>query len=66
MINTDRQYRAILSRMAREDPNTFLQRMYEAGLDRSDIEDMKHLINIARRANGYVESKDPLKLNGVC
>lgn len=55
----------MLLKMADEDPNHFLDHLYHSGMDQEDIHDLKYMIDIARRAKGYDESKDQLKLKQI-
>ncbi len=63
---TWRKLRYMLLKMAEEDPNHFLDHLYHSGMDKEDIIDLKYMIDIARRAKGYDESQDQLKLKQIC
>ncbi|MEE9493037.1 MAG: hypothetical protein V3W04_06625 [Gammaproteobacteria bacterium] len=56
---------AMLSKMAYEDPNNFIEYLYHSGMDVDDMRDLEYLVSIARRAPGYKKSKDQLKINGL-
>lgn len=54
----DKKSRALLVTMAKEDPNEFIQRLYHAGLDDDEREDLHYLLTLARRAPGYDARED--------
>lgn len=65
----DREFattRGILIAMAKEDPNTFLGCVSNAGLEDDDICGVEYLIAMARRAPGYDVRADMLRIRGVC
>ncbi len=61
----DKKIRAMLVTMAKEDPNDFIRRLYHAGLDQDELEDLKYLLKIARRAPGYDEHQDEFLKQGI-
>jgi hypothetical protein len=66
---TDRTWRKIkymLLKMAEEDPNRFLDHLYHSGMDEEDIQDLKYMVEISRRAKGYDAEKDMLRIKRVC
>ncbi len=66
---TDRTWKKlqfILLNMAREDPNEFIRQIYYSGIDEEDIEELRYLVSIARRAQGYDLEQDLLRLNSIC
>jgi hypothetical protein len=65
----DREHRrnqAILTTLAREDPNVFLQKAYAAGMNKEDLFEIGYLITIARRAPGYHPDRDPFRIYDLC
>jgi RimJ/RimL family protein N-acetyltransferase len=68
-IMTDRTWKKLqfmLLKMAEEDPNQFIGQVYYSGMDSEDINELKYIINVARRATGYETEKDLLLINGIC
>lgn len=61
----DKKIRAMLVGMATEDPNEFIQRLYHAGLDEDELEDLAYLLKIARRAPGYDKRQDDFLKQGI-
>ena len=66
MDRDHKRQQAILINLAKEDPNTFLQQVFESGLTRSDLKELEYLINIARRAKGYDSDQDILRKKNIC
>jgi hypothetical protein len=56
----------MLLKMAEEDPNRFLDHLYHSGMDEEDIQDLKYMVEIARRAKGYDAEKDMLRIKRIC
>lgn len=56
----------MLLKMAEENPNHFLDHLYHSGMDQEDLFDLHYMIDVARRAKGYDESQDQLKLKQIC
>lgn len=61
----DKKIRAMLVIMAKEDPNAFLLRLFQAGLDDTEREELGYLMTIARRAAGYDPQLDPFLEEGL-
>ncbi len=60
-----KKLQAILIGMAKEDPNRFLREVYYSGMSGDDLQEIKWLVEIARRAPGYDESQDMLRISNI-
>ena len=56
---------AILTVMAKEDPNRFICEVYYSGMEGEEIQAIKWLVDIARRAQGYDVNHDQLRICGI-
>ena len=53
---------AILMGLAKEDPNRLLREIYFSGMSGEELEEMQWLVDIARRAPGYIDKQDLLRI----
>ena len=62
---TWKRLQAMLVKMANEDPNALIQYLYSSGMDNEDMQDLEYLVTIARRARGYNEDADMLRIHNI-
>ena len=56
----------MLLKMAEEDPNKLISQIFRSGMDEEDINELRYIINVARRASGYDAKLDLLLINDIC
>lgn len=56
-----RKQRSILVGMAKDDPNTFLGHVSNAGLSQRELDALDYLVAAARNARGYDPQMDALR-----